>query len=215
MDEQRRLIGVDGARGGWVAAIDDGDALALRFVERLGDLPVAAVVAIDIPLGFPTGSARRPAESAARRRLGPRRSSVFSTPPRAVLECGSYDDARTAALRETGRSISKQAWNLRPKVLEAAAADRTLHEVHPELAFAVMCGGPMPNPKRTSAGRLERVEALSGVGLGPDRIAGWDDVPREDAVDALACLWVARRVWAGTAEALGTSFGPDDGPIHV
>ena len=48
-------------------------------------IPDALVIAIDIPIGFPTAG-HRPADLTARAVLGARRSSLFLTPSRAVLE---------------------------------------------------------------------------------------------------------------------------------
>ena len=208
-------MGLDGARSGWVAAIEQGNQRHLRLVRQLDDLPSFETAAIDIPLGFPTSDGRRPAELDARRLLGPRRSSVFPTPPRAVLECPNYDEARRVAVAMTGRSVTKQAWNLRKRVLEAAAWSGRLHEAHPELAFARMTGAPTPHAKSTRQGSADRLAALAAVGLAVESFVGQNDVPPVDAIDAIACLWVARRLRAGTAESLGRDFGPDDGPIHV
>ncbi len=209
------LCGLDGAPGGWVAAIEHGYRRHVLFVRHLTELDPPSVAAIDIPLGFPTGNGRRPAELAARLRLGPRRSSVFPTPPRAVLECRDYDEARRVATATTGRSITKQAWNLREKILEAASSSLPLLEAHPELAFAAMASAPMSHAKRTRDGRHERLAILATVGLHLESFEGHDDVPTEDAIDAVACLWVADRFSEGAAEALGSDFGPDDGPIHI
>ena len=209
------LVGLDGARSGWVAAIEQGSQRHLHLIRELDELPSYETAAIDIPLGFPTSDGRRPAELHARRVLGPRRSSVFPTPPRAVLECPDYDEARRVAVATTGRSVTKQAWNLQKKVLEAATWSGRLHEAHPELAFARMTGAPMPDAKSSRQGSADRLGALAAVGLAVESFVGRNDVPLVDAIDAIACLWVARRLRAGTAESLGCDFGPDDGPIHV
>ena len=55
---------------------------AARVVERLVGADIdAEVVAIDVPLDLPETTIGRPAEAEARRRLGERRSSVFSSLP--------------------------------------------------------------------------------------------------------------------------------------
>jgi predicted RNase H-like nuclease len=63
-----------------------------RFQALLDDHPDASVVGVDIPIGFPVSGARE-ADALARRFVRPRHSSVFSTPPRSVLEAASYQDA--------------------------------------------------------------------------------------------------------------------------
>ena len=186
-----RLAGVDGCRLGWVVATDDG----VEVVPALDDVLVQCdAVGIDIPIGLPDAGPRA-CDVEARRRLGPRRSSVFPAPRRALLPCRDWAAAS---------GVSRQAFNLLPKIAEVdalvtpALQDRVL-EVHPELAFAALHGSrPMAHPKRTALGRAERLTALA-----------LDDVPRvrgaapDDVLDALAVLASMRRWAAGRAEHLG------------
>ena len=207
------LVGVDGCRGGWVAAVDDGVAdpgrtrlLVLPDVQGVLALG-AALVGIDIPLGLPA-SGPRACDVAARARLGPRGSSVFPAPVRAVLGASDHRDALQRSHAASGRGLSVQAWNLVPKIDDA---DRRIgpgddvFEVHPELSFATMAGTPLGTKKRHVAGRRERVELL---------LAGFPDVAEQlaarpagcaadDVLDAYAVLWTVRRIAAGTAEVLG------------
>jgi predicted RNase H-like nuclease len=79
-----QTLGVDAARGGWIAvALEDGRfadaALERRFPGILERFPHAAVVGVDIPIGLPEPGARRRADVEARRVVGARRSSVFFT----------------------------------------------------------------------------------------------------------------------------------------
>ena len=93
-----RVAGVDACRRGWVAVslaavslAADGPAVTVRVGPSLGallapDLDPAGttIVGIDMPLGL-LEAGWREADRAARGLLGPRRSSVFAIPPRAVL----------------------------------------------------------------------------------------------------------------------------------
>lgn len=213
----RPVAGVDGCRGGWIAAIDDGagpraelhpDAAAL-FAALPGD----AVVAIDIPIGLPA-RAPRACDAAARARLGPRRASVFPAPPRAALGATTHAEANAAARAATGRGLSVQAFHLLPKIREVDAAlraDETLRarvvEVHPELSFAVWAGAPMAHPKARAEGRAAR-RALVAARFGADALdAARARYPRsavgeDDLLDAFAALWSARRIAAGEHERL-------------
>jgi predicted RNase H-like nuclease len=186
-----RLAGVDGCRVGWVVASDAG----IEVVPALEDvIPRFDAIGIDIPIGLPE-SGPRTCDVEARRRLGPRRSSVFPAPRRSLLACRDWAAAS---------GVSRQAFNLLPKIVEVDALlsspmqDRVL-EVHPELAFAALnAGAPMAHPKRTALGRAERLVAL-----------GLDDAPRvrgaapDDVLDALAVLASMRRWAEGRAERLG------------
>jgi predicted RNase H-like nuclease len=78
-------------------------------------------------------------------------------------------------------------------------------ECHPELSFCLMAGAPMAHPKRTAAGRTERLDALRAVLAGMDvqasspLFAAYPD----DLLDAFACAWSATRLLAGEATVLG------------
>ena len=83
-------VGVDGCPGGWVAVeLGDGHfsraAFCPSFAEILTLVPEATAVGVDVPIGLPE-SGPRAADTAARAFVGARRSSVFTTPTRLLLE---------------------------------------------------------------------------------------------------------------------------------
>jgi predicted RNase H-like nuclease len=156
------------------------------------------VVGIDMPLGL-LGSGWREADRAARGLLGPRRSSVFAIPPRAVWEQASYQAASQRCRELTGQGLSIQAWGLRARLLEAdryRGSRHPLYEVHPELAFCAMAGAPLEHSKHTPQGRELRRELLSraGIALPPTPRA-----PVTDTLDAAAVAWSAWRIATGRA----------------
>jgi predicted RNase H-like nuclease len=190
------VLGIDGCPGGWVGALVTGSQVDWHVgsLAALLALP-AAVVAIDIPLALPVDGRRRACEVAARERLGPQRSSVFFTPPTAVLAARDHPHASVLSRAAGSVGVSLQTWHIVPKIAEALACDDgRLLEVHPELSFRAM--GAVTASKRTAAGQAER-RALLGSPVLP-RLA-----PAVDCLDALACAWTAARWLAGTAEVLG------------
>jgi len=220
-DVGRVVAGVDGCRGGWVVAIVDAagsDAppctppcvrVVARFADVLALRPRPVAVAVDMPIGLP-GAGPRACDLQARARLGPRRASVFPAPVRAVLAATTYADALRLARAADGRGISRQTYNLLPRIREVdgtigPAQQAWVVEAHPELAFALLAGGPCAASKHTPAGRAERIALLAttcpgvaGVVAAPPRGARPDDV-----LDALALTVTARRVAARTAIVLG------------
>jgi predicted RNase H-like nuclease len=206
------VLGIDGCPGGWVGAFVDGDQVswhAAAFVDLLG-LP-AAVVAVDIPIGLPTGAARRAADVEARAVLGRQRSSVFFAPARAVLEAVDQPDATRLSRAAGSTGVSIQMFNVLAKVAEvdealrsdAAKAARVV-EVHPEVSFRRLARTHVLPSKRTAAGRQARLEALRpwlpGLAL-PTPLPG--RARADDCMDALACAWTASRWARGEAEVLG------------
>jgi len=204
-----RVAGVDACRNGWVAVTLDatGPVVAFRADASLAALLApwldqggTMIVGIDMPLGL-LEKGWREVDRAARGLLGPRRSSVFAIPPRAVWAEASYPLANQRCRQLTGQGFSIQAWGLRARLLEANQYRETcrhpLYEVHPELAFAAMAGQPPAHSKHTPAGRDLRRQLLSQAGIEFPAIT---PVPLTgDVLDAAAVAWSARRIAAGRA----------------
>jgi predicted RNase H-like nuclease len=193
LDGGRLTVSVEAAIGPWVDKVAGGTLDAL---------------AIDMPIGLPaTGQSARACDSAARRLLGPRRSSVFPTPARACLGATSYRDACERSFAAVGKQLSIQAFHLLPRVQEVDDAmtpdlqDRAV-EAHPELAFARLAGHPLCHPKRSPAGRDERRDVLAAAGLRVpvSRLVG---AAPDDVLDAVVLTLVARAVVERRAERLG------------
>lgn len=211
------MLGVDACRAGWVGVVWDGGrptALAARGIGALvaaaeADGPVE-VVGIDIPIGLPD-SGRRQADLLAKQQIGRLRSSVFTTPVRPALEARTHAHGVAVNRELTGEGFSIQAFGLRAKVFEVEAfvrsddgATRTVLEVHPEVSFARMSGGPLTERKKTWAGAELRRALLDEHGLGITGVGALAgvDVGVDDVLDAAAVAWTARRHALGEAEAL-------------
>lgn len=197
----RRVLGLDGCPSGWVAVrLEDGRVADVAVVDDLAAALAAGPVSrigIDMPVGLVDGL--RDTDRAARERLPGRASSVFSTAPRVVVDgwaagrLTTHAAASAAARRVTGQGLSQQAWRLVPKMaeVERTAARRRLTEVHPELAFATVAGGPLPR-KRSWPGVTERQRLLRRLGLVlPRRFPRDAEAAPDDVLDAAICAWVA------------------------
>lgn len=204
------VVGVDAYKGGWVTV-----ALRNRSVERcavygriqelLEDHFDASVVAIDIPIGLP-GRGAREADGLARSFVGPRRSSVFSTPPRSVLEAATYQDALEVTRNLGVVGISKQSFALAPKILEVdevARSDERVVEVHPEVSFRAMAGQILKYSKKSWNGAAIRRSLLAQHDIVlPDNLGGAGVAPVDDVLDAAAAAWTADRVARGKGVSL-------------
>ncbi|MCC8625172.1 DUF429 domain-containing protein [Xanthomonas vesicatoria] len=220
--ERQHCVGVDGARSGWIAVWENGDALAFAYYATVAELAVALreveVLGVDVPLGL-AEHAPRAADVQARRYVGGRRAcSIFAAPLRGILQAETQVQA--SALHrvldhEKHRGFGVQSFALLPKIRDWDTALRADHawaarvfEVHPEVSFAALAGGQgLAAPKKSDEGHRQR-RTLLGDHYGAARVASLlERVPRacvqpDDVLDALVACWSAQRIAAGTAGSL-------------
>ena len=212
--------GVDACPAGWlcVSRVHGLAPISTRVFASATELfdhaRDFAAIAVDIPVGLPL-SGSRDCDGLVRAQLGPRKSSVFPVPPRAVVEVATYDEACAVAARVSGKKISKQTFELFPKILEvdtylarSPIRDR-VYEVHPELGFTHWNNGaPMNHSKKTGFGFLERYRLVeSSFASGPEFVRAAHDrskVEDDDILDAFAALWTAERILAQVAVPYGS-----------
>ncbi len=205
-----RAVGVDAAgKHGWVGVVlgpDGVEGARLGSLREIVDWaePVDAI-GVDIPIGHAAGRRRR-ADVEARRFVGARSSSVFAAPPATVLGAASYGEANEMLTALGAPMLSRQAWALVPKMVEAAAiadADPRVFEVHPEVSFCELAGKCLAWSKKSWNGLLLRRRLLAEAGVVlPDVIPEVAGAVADDIVDAAVAAWSARRIAAGTARSL-------------
>jgi predicted RNase H-like nuclease len=219
------LAGVDGCAGGWIVAFvrPEGGETRMRIVPHFADVLSAPerpeIVAVDMPIGLSerVGIGGRAAENCVRPLLGARQSSVFSVPSRAAIYAADYGEACriAAATSDPPRKVSKQLFNIAPKIREVdeclrgdAGASAQVFEVHPELAFWRLNGNrAMTEPKKVKSrpyqsGLALRRGLLMAAGFQSEAVNAlppWS-AAADDLLDALACAAIARRIHTGTAE---------------
>lgn len=203
-------VGVDGCRAGWFAVeIDDSGAWRYAVYADIRALwtqhHTAEHILIDMPIGL-SDTGRRQCEREARKSLGARRSSIFSVPVRAALDVKTYAEASAINFERSGLKLSKQTWNIMPKIREVDhllrendLAREKFMEVHPEVLFRGLTGAPMTMPKKTAEGFAERLDVLEQYLPDAETVidAALRDFPRkqvvrDDIVDALVIAIVAR-----------------------
>ena len=243
--EMEQVAGVDGVYGGWVAAVTgaaSGVSVAFSTWSSFADvLTVAreqkiAVVAVDIPIGL-RGTERRTADVKARAMLGPRRSSLFWTPPLCVLHADSYEEANRLSRECAGEGLSKQFYGLMPKIKEVRAlldmessclsTHPRVAEVHPEVSFTVLAGAPMSFAKKNKRDSTDRRGAEQRLAALTDHfpniadalrapLAGTPKAALDDVLDAAAAAWTARRIATGEALCLGEGEVDETGhPMNI
>lgn len=220
------LIGIDGCRGGWVAARSQVNFGDLRFevIETLGEVfdqarRGEACVAIDVPIGLNDGQPRV-CDIEARKLLSRRhKSSIFPAPARCCLRASQPEDYLLACRLSRaagGKSLSRQAHSILPKIdevdqlIDADLQRRSVRETHPEVAFAALAGRGLRHSKKERDGEVERLELLErcGVVLDIDKIRvqlGRGNVTRDDIIDASVCLVTAQASQRGDLVVLPAS----------
>jgi predicted RNase H-like nuclease len=205
-----RVAGADVSKGKWIVVVLDDRRFERAFVvadiaAAVDELVGCVAIGVDMPIGLPEAGASRPADIEARAFVGPRRSSVFSTPPAELLACASAAEANLLAKQRGWPGVSAQAFALKKQILAVqplAQVDPRIWEVHPEVSFAEANGQvPLAWAKSSWNGAALRPRILASHGitipgdLGP---VGAVDVP--DVLDASIAAWSADRIARGVAK---------------
>ena len=225
----------------WVAGVDlahhriikkkiplrKGQGTHLERYEHFSDLKAVIesmnclATAVDMPMGL-SDEPNNEIDQELRKRLGERRSSLFPTPSTGVLKANTYEEALKRNREITGKGISIQAWNLVPQirqvrqVIRPSDTDKFL-ECHPESSFAAMTHTALQS-KKTGEGVRQRMELL--LEFIPDLHNVLDELPKkckiDDALDACAAAWTAKRYVRGKSLILGGDDYDKDGyPVRV
>lgn len=211
----RRVAGVDGCRSGWlvVESALNLNGLKWRIAPNWNAIELDAdVIAVDMPMGV-SNSGVRQCEVEARKLLSSCASRVFKTMPRGALRYPQKDWGKAnhwSKARGFG-GISKQVWNIRPKIKEIDAMrsreiQEFVFEAHPELAFARLNGGRPLASKHSAEGLRLRQRLLETQGFG--QISVWltqlrgSGAKADDLLDACALVLTARHVALKTAQFL-------------
>ena len=203
------VMGVDGYHGGWVGVwieYQNGTDGFFKtrtfgtFKDVLGVDPFPDVIAIDIPIGLLDKQEKggRACDREARRMLGsPRSSSVFSPPDRRALGATVYEEAKRHGLTLQGFGILSKVREVDEQM--TPELQKKIFEVHPEVSFRAMNGGPMRHNKKGSQGRSDRIQALERKlpGFTRQYLEERPEGAREDdLLDAYAAAWTAMRIVA-------------------
>ena len=203
------ILGIDGSKNGWVGVKQnlkhEGSSKVL-FSNKLIDfisLDIELII-IDMPIGLDKNIQQggRLVDKEARKKLLKRKSSIFNAPIRDVLKAKSYDEANNISKRK-GLGISKQSWNLVPKIneLDQILQIKTrpqIYESHPELCFQTMNDGKLRFSKKEKLGIKERKNILIKNGFDrkfiDNNLKKNKNFQPDDFLDACALSWTAKRI---------------------
>jgi predicted RNase H-like nuclease len=223
------VAGVDGCRAGWLVAIAADWPCATSPVLRVCrdfravlDLTrECRAVAVDMPIGLPSGAELRSCDLEARRRLGPAlQSRLFLTPPRGALSARSPREFQRLHRRLAGRGAGLPVWGIAAKLRDVDRAitpadQQRVLEAYPELAWGRLAGRMLPS-KHTAAGIAWRKRVLRPYVARLRSLPRWRaelPAPRpeiDDILDALVLLQVAADAARGTGHRLPDGEPPRD-----
>jgi len=173
-------------------------------VSNLLDLlPRFDLIGIDMPIGMSIDG-RRACDTAARKTLSLRSSTVFPVPPRSLVHLTDYAEANLLSKSQFGRGVPRQSFAIWPKIRELDELARShpgrFIEIHPECSFTEM-SGEVPPTKHGEPGKKFREKVLrEHFGSVSTDL---DGAKRDDVLDAHAVLWSALRFSNGTHRTLG------------
>ncbi len=210
-----RIAGIDGCSSGWliVEANSDLSKAELQFAPNWNSVNCEAnVIAVDMPIGISRRGVRQ-CEVEARKLLSPYAARVFKSLSRGALRFAQseWKTANQWSKDQGYGGISKQIWNIRPKIKEidraiAPVDQARIYEAHPELAFARLNGGHPLDSKDTPAGLRARKRLLVREGF--TNLDGWlqdlrgNGAKADDLFDACALTLTARNILQGRARHL-------------
>lgn len=106
-------IGVDGCKGGWIAALlDFGELRVERFTnieEIVSMYPEFDAFLIDMIIGLRDNTMQRRPDDIAKRELGPKASTVFPVPSRSAVYAETEKEQKRANIKALGKSLAKQS----------------------------------------------------------------------------------------------------------
>jgi predicted RNase H-like nuclease len=205
------VIGIDGCKAGWIAAKAlENKSISFQIIKNLNDNYLKegnlSHIGIDIPLQL-SHSGKRLAEIEARALLRNRACTIFSPPTLNALRAKNYIDACDVNFKECGKRISKQSWNLFPKIKEAqeflqnnSISKLGIFEVHPELSFMAMNDMSLIKAsKKTDIGREIRIKLVKkffpnfSFELVRNKYKK-TQVLDDDILDSISVLWSTQRI---------------------
>ena len=206
--ESYKCVGIDGTKGGWIAACIQSGVISVQMFENIEALCLtyydADSIIIDIPIGLPENNADIRPDKELRKRLKGKASSVFSTPCRKAIYEKDKQAARDINSKVLGKSLSEQSLAICMKIKEVddflqkrKTWKNKLLESHPEFVFMTLNGGtPIYESKKTKKGFNARLSLLRQHTQNIDMLL--EDIFRQpgmkkrfdDIIDAI-CLAVA------------------------
>ncbi len=165
-------IGVDGCKGGWIAAVLDHGKLIINKYITLTDIvasyPNFDEFLVDMVIGLPSTKEHIRPDTYARKIIRERTSTIFPAPCRQAVYAKTVAEAYNENERVLGKKFTPLTVGIIPKMREIDAFlqdnpqfKNLIKESHPEVCFAKLNGSTVLSKKSELDGIEERIRILS------------------------------------------------------
>ncbi len=170
--DQFLSVGIDGCKGKWLAVALSNQGYQVNLFDRIDQVcdyyKNADSVLVDMPIGLAESKVEIRPDTALRKKLPGKASSVFNTPCRQAVYETDYSTSSNLNNEVLGNKLSRQSFAITPKIKEVDVFLQThpewknrLLESHPEYCFALLNdGNPILENKQTSEGAAKRMQVL-------------------------------------------------------
>ena len=165
-------IGVDGCKGGWIAAVIEREEFRVEKYTKIDDIveryPEFDEFLVDMVIGFPSNDTHIRPDTTARKIIAARSSTIFAVPSRQAVYAESEEEQVQKNREALGKGLAKQTMAIIPKMREVDAFlnrvstyKNVIKESHPEVCFARLNGSVVMSKKSDTLGMRERVHILN------------------------------------------------------
>ena len=218
-------VGIDGCKGGWIAAAICRGALKLYKFASINEitdkLPFDACM-IDMVIGLQGNEAQVRPDGMARKILKGRASTVFPAPCRKAVYGKTKEERLQANIEVLHKKFPSQTDAIIPKMRELdeflqvnMQYKNRLQESHPEVCFARLNGGVLRTSKHDMEGIRERAAVIAD--FLPEVTEGWIvesarkmQCNADDIVDSVCLAIVANLLMQGKTESIPPEPMTDD-----
>lgn len=165
-------IGMDGCKGGWIAAILNHGNFRIDKFTTINDVvkeyPDFDEIIVDMVIGLPSSIDHVRPDTYARKIIKERASTIFPAPSRQAVYAKTVAEAYTENERALGKKFTPLTVGIIPKIREIDSFFQNnpqykniIKESHPEVCFARLNGRTLLSKKSDIDGMEERINLLS------------------------------------------------------
>lgn len=224
-------IGVDGCKGGWIAAVLDHGTLKIEryaSIDYIVDTyPDFQEFLIDMVIGLAGKREHVRPDNFARGIIKERTSTIFPAPCRQAIYAKNIAEAYDENVRVLGKKFTPLTVGIFPKIREMdeflqknEGYKNVIRESHPEVCFARLNGRTVMSKKSDPEGMYERIQILNqyipDLALNKISLAAKNyRCNVDDIIDAICLAVTANLAEQGLCEAIPANPMKDDTGLYM